>query len=297
MEKRFFLFFCGFLMLSSLGSAQVIDPPSTRPMDRPWEKIHTPNRKRPVPYPTVREADVVWAKRVWRVIDLREKQNLPLFYPKTPVRDRKSLASVLIDAVTVPQQEGPFGTNYLTAYTDEDLAERLATTVSDLEERLKFEYRDDSLDASTGITRTVSKFHKIKAEDIVKYYVVEDWFFDKRRSQLDVRIRAISPIYYRFSMVNGIRQPNTDPSALFWVYFPEARYYLVNQESYNPRNDAEWRNYDDIFTKRRFASYIYKVENVYDRTIQEYATGLDALLESERVKSEIFQFEHDLWEF
>jgi len=275
--------------------SQVIDAPNKKPMERPWEKIHTPNRKRPVPYPTVREADVVWSKRVWRVIDMREKQNLPLYYPKTPVRDRKSLASVLINAATIPQGETPLGTNFLNTYLDEALGERL-TTVDDVKKRLSFEYRDSFTDAD-GNETTQEKIYEVKAEDIVKYFIIEDWFFDKRRSQLDVRIRAICPVYYRFIMNNNVKQTLTDPSPTFWIYFPEARFYLVNQEAYNPRNDAEWRNYDDMFTKRRFASYIYKVENVYDRMISDYASGLDALLESERVKSEIFQFEHDLWEF
>ncbi|MDO9511297.1 MAG: gliding motility protein GldN [Bacteroidales bacterium] len=280
----------------NFSQAQVIDAPTKAPVNRAWEKIHTPNRKRPVPYPSVREADIIWAKRVWRFLDLREKMNLPLYYPKRPVRDRKSLASVLMDAVSIPQPDRPFGTNYLTAYKDEDFTERL-TTMDEVKKRLVFEYTDDSLDASTGMTATVSKYYDIKPEDIIKYAIVEDWFFDKRRSQLDVRIVAICPIYYKFSMSDGVQQFTDAPSELFWIYFPEARYYLVNQEAYNPRNDAERRTYDELFIKRRFASYIYKVENDYDRTIADYATGLDALLESERVKNEIFEFEQGLWEF
>jgi gliding motility associated protien GldN len=98
-------------------------------------------------------------------------------------------------------------------------------------------------------------------------------------------------------MSNGQKQYLEDPSPTFWIYYPEARFWLVNNEAYNPKNDAEWRTYDDIFTKRKFASYIYKEENVYDRMISDYASGLDALLESERIKSEILQFEQDLWEY
>lgn len=294
MNRKLFLAFLAAIFAFTV-SGQVIDPPNKAPMSRAWDKIHTPNRKRPVPYPPVREADVVWSKRVWRFIDLKEKLNLPLFYPLKPIRDRKSLASVLMDAVSIPSAERPFGSNYLTAYKDEDLSERLGT-LDDIKKLLTYEYTDDSTDAN-GQTVTVQKEYTLKPQDIVKYAVVEDWFFDKRRSQIDVRIRAICPIYYKIAMVNGNAQKMDAPTALFWIYFPEARYVLVNNECYNPQNDAEWRNFDDIFSKRRFSSYIYKVENVYDRLISDYATGLDALLESERIKNEIFQFEQDLWEF
>ncbi len=49
-------------------------------LDKPWVKENTPTR-RVVPYTHVREADVMWHRRVWRTIDLREKINHPLYYP------------------------------------------------------------------------------------------------------------------------------------------------------------------------------------------------------------------------
>jgi hypothetical protein len=52
-----------------------------------------------------------------------------------------------------------------------------------------------------------------------------------------------------------------------------------------------------VFQKRYFASYIIKEDNVFDRSIGDYALGLDALLESERIKNEMFELEHDLWHY
>jgi hypothetical protein len=46
-----------------------------------------------------------------------------------------------------------------------------------------------------------------------------------------------------------------------------------------------------------FQSYIVKETNLYDREIDSYKAGVDALLESERIKEKIFNFEHDLWSF
>ena len=74
MKKLFFLIVMFVLVLSSTSiNAQNV-------LDGIYPKEHVLNRK-PIPYPHVREADVMWAKKVWRVIDLREKINLPLYYP------------------------------------------------------------------------------------------------------------------------------------------------------------------------------------------------------------------------
>jgi gliding motility associated protien GldN len=85
---------------------------------------------------------------------------------------------------------------------------------------------------------------------------------------------------------------------LFWVYYPEIRYYLSKQEVFNPNNDAQRISFDDLFTQRRFSSYIFKISNVYDdRAIREYNTGMDAMFEAERIKNWLFEYEHDLWEY
>ena len=87
-------------------------------------------------------------------------------------------------------------------------------------------------------------------------------------------------------------------SPIFWVHFPEARKVLINAEVFNlVKNDAERRTYDDIFWKRMFGSTIVKEANVMNREVSEYMVGLDALLEAERIKEEIFNLEHDLWEY
>jgi gliding motility associated protien GldN len=108
---------------------------------------------------------------------------------------------------------------------------------------------------------------------------------------MDVRIIGLAPVYEIEK--NGEKRRET----MFWIYFPEARFIFANAEVFNKSNDAERRTFEDIFWKRRFSSYIYKESNVYERKISEYKTSLDALLEAEKIKEDIFVFEHDLWEY
>ena len=132
------------------------------------------------------------------------------------------------------------------------------------------------------------------SSDIVRYVLKEDWFFDKQRSMLDVRIIGIAPVVLA---INPESKEVVGLKKLFWLYFPECRKVFNNSFVYNPNNDAQRMSFDDLFRKREFSSFIEKESNVYDRSVGPNWTGIDALLESERIREEIFTFEHDLWHF
>ena len=66
---------------------------------------------------------------------------------------------------------------------------------------------------------------------------------------------------------------------------------------FNPGNDGDLGTWEDLFERRFFSSYIYKESNVYNRRIQDYLQGVDILLEADKIKQEIFNYEHDLWSY
>jgi gliding motility associated protien GldN len=258
-------------------------------LDGIYVREHNPTRQI-IPYAFLREADVLWAKRVWEVIDLKQKINLPLKYPReADTKDRKSLIEVFMDAI----EEGS-----LTAYTVNDDE---FTTPMTLEEFKKIggagmdtiQVTDPDppyLTRDSAVTRTFSR------DKVIGYRLKEDWFFDKQRSVLECRIIGIAPLMWDEDDQGNIRE-GAIMRPLFWVYYPEARKQLVNTEAFNRGNDTERRTFDDIFQKRMFNSYITKESNVYNRRIDDYKTGLDALLESDRIKTEIVNLEHDMWEY
>ena len=261
--------------------AQVLDPVFP---DQVFLRENTRTRK-PIPYTYLREADVMWSKRVWRTLDLREKFNHPLYYPESRINDRRSLFDVIKDALLAGE---------ITAFDNMDDEFKIKMSKAAVEATfVSWDSTNQTEDPNNPGTFILAPLKtELNSNNIKAYWMKEDWFFDKQRSVMDVRILGLCPMKEK---ADPITLEIVGYMPLFWVYFPQCRPVFAKAEVYNTKNDAERRSLDDIFWKRMFASYIHKESNVYDRTIPSYYTGLDALLESDRIKNDIFVMEHDLW--
>ncbi|NEU08703.1 gliding motility protein GldN [Flavihumibacter sp. R14] len=257
--------------------------PVDRPLDGYYKKSNILNAK-VTPYANLRELDVMFSKRVWREIDLRDKMNMVFASPKGRLID------VIMDAVMAGE---------LTAYdataTKEDVNGDEFSTVLKPEDAMS-KFADSVLvpifDSEGNQTGTTVKPGEFNADSIVKFRIKEDWIFDKQRSVFEPRIIGIAPMM----KVKAAGQVFDDQPA-FWIYFPEVRQILVTKEVVNRRNDATGLSYDDVFMKRLFASYIVKESNPEDLRIKDYAQGIDKLQESERIRKELMNREHDLWSY
>jgi gliding motility associated protien GldN len=239
-------------------------------------------QRRFIPYTYLREGDVTWEKRVWRELDMREKQNQQLYYPTTPVIGRISFLQVLFKHILSGE---------IIAFRDDEFLEPLETSVIrnkivkiDTVERI-----DILADGTEVPTKVPTSDSTWMFEKFRRLRLKEDWFFDKQKSVLEVRILALG-IYTYDEEKEATREQ-------FFVYFPACRPFFAKHEVYNAKNDAERRTFEDIFWKRQFSSVAIKESNVFDRGINEYSKGIDALLESDRIKNDIFRWEHDLWHF
>lgn len=236
--------------------------------------------KEVLPWEPVREADIMWRKRIWRVIDVREKLNLPFMYPE------ETFISILLKGVqdTV---------NGIKAYrTDDDkfsykLTSQEVSTMGSSVDTIQ------QVDPVTYETKLKIVVNKLNPEDIKRFRIKEEWFFDKQYSTLKVRILGIAPLKDETDEAGNFLYEK----ALFWVRYPDCREYLARHKVFMEGNDANPMSWEDLFELRRFSSYVYKESNVMNRRLQDYMQGMDLLLEGEKIKQEIFNFEHDLWSY
>lgn len=249
---------------------------------------------KPLVYGYVHDRDVLMGKTTWEIIDLSEKINFALYFPIDTANigsDRRSLYDVLTKAIKNGKITEVYTDSYFnTKKSIEDIQgslSRIDTTDAGREQ----------INAGAQISPEYILKQDLTAQDVSKYKIKGYWYFDKRQSELKYRLLGICPMTPDVFTMNSDEK---DYIELFWVFFPAAREVLHEAKAFNDKNSAMPVSFDQILNSRRFNSVIYKEENVYgDRAIDEYMkdNAQNQLLESERVKEKIRNFEQDMWNY
>lgn len=255
------------------------------------------NNSSPIAYGYVDDRDILWQKTVWETIDLDERINFPYYYPTINngllSSTRKSLFRILIDNIN----SGDITEIYSDSYFNDKL------TAEDLEERLISKKLSPSgiekSNSGEQVTENDYDIYKIETDKVVQYRIKGTWYVNKRLGELKYRLLGIAPVAPDVSTLSDGPAAMADALVpLFWVWFPDARKALNNNQVFNSKNSSQLITFDNMLNSRRFNSVIYQEENVYeDRAVNQYIyeDALRQLLESERIKSEIRDFEQDLW--
>ena len=224
------------------------------------------------------ERDILWSKIVYEKIDLNEKLNFPLLFPvndETYEKNRKSLWRIL--------KENIINKRITELYFDRNDNFKDKMSYNDVMEVVSF---------TELINGVPTPPEELKSIDITAYRIKGMWYFDKRQGEMKYRLLGLMPVGKNLKDDDG--KNNTD---LFWIWYPSLRKILHKEMVFNEKNNANRISFDQLLISRRFSSYIYKEDNLYgDRPISSYKDkGLQSILESERIKKEILDFEQDMW--
>ncbi len=282
------------IAMFSYGQANILNAGEPAQIGKKTEEQIKNDHDNPLDYGYVDERDVLWAKTTWEIIDLDERVNFPLYYPidtNNIGSNRRSVYDVLLSNITSGKIKNLYSDSYFTE----------TRTLKDLEPTLtKIDTTDlgyEQYNAGEGVDPQYINKRDITSADISEYRIRGYWYFDKRQGELKYRLLGIAPVA---PDVNFIDDDEPDMVPLFWIWYPDVREALHNAKAFNRKNTSMPFTYDHILNARRFNSIIYKEDNIQgDRAIKDYVVdnSLMQLLESERVKESIRNFEMDMWSY
>lgn len=329
MKCRNFLIVIAFIATSTATFAQSnllnAKTPSEIGKKTPAQLIS--DNDKPLPYGYVHDRDVLLGKTTWEVIDLDERINFPLYFPidtNSVGKDRRSLFDVLLKGIKSGKITEVYVDSYFnTKKTYKDMLNSLKyvdTTDPGREEInnnrdlyypkaaapiVKKDKKGNVISSTPGGTTQIAKVldaqfintNYLSADYVSQYKIKGYWYFDKRQSELKYRLLGICPMTPEAKDKDA---DNPECIELFWIYFPSVRDILNDANSFNDRNSAMPISFDHLLNSRKFNGVIYQEENVYgDRSIEKYMkeNSQMQLLESERVKDKIRDFEQDMWNY
>jgi gliding motility associated protien GldN len=245
----------------------------------------------PLAYEDIREDDAVYMVKVWREIDTREKINLPFRYAAVEDNGSQRFISILLKAI----KDGD-----VTAFSGDD--DRFTTPITADDAMNAFGGGSDTskvYDSDGNVVAYQVRAKAVDPDSIYKFRIKEEWIFDKESSRMFVRILGIAPVIpYRLS--TGDIVANSD-RPVWWVYYPDLRPILAKYEVYNPKNIGAQMTWEELFESRMFSSYIVKssIDNPYDLPLSAVYPNntLFRLLEGEKIKNKIFNYEQSLWSY
>lgn len=294
--NQFLIGVFGFLFtVASYGQTNILNAKSPDEIGKlSGAGLEVKKKSKPLPYGYVDDRDVLWSKNTWEVIDLDERVNFPMYYPidtNNIGSNRRSLYDVLMTGI----RSGKIKNIYADSYFNEK------RTLQDISAAIsKIDTTDlgvEQYNAGEEIDQQFIDRRDITSADISMYHIRGYWYFDKRMAELKYRLLGIAPVA---PDVNFIDDEEPDLVELFWVWFPDARDILHEAEAFSGSNTSQSISFDHLLNARRFNAVIYKEDNVQgDRGVSDYITNnaFMQLLESERIKEQIRNFEQDMWNY
>lgn len=263
------------------------------------------NKVTPLSYGYVDERDVLKSVYVWEVIDLNDKVNQPFYYNNTNAfsRQNKSLYTILL--------EGALNGEFTEVYDDENFTTKL--DADGIKRKLSYEViADEALDI-------IESGRPLTPEEVIRYTDVYEttndkvrmikmmgmWFIDKRDGQLKYRPLGIAamgpdPTFTAQKARGLIMSDEEELVDLFWIFYPDAREVLANNEVYNRKNQSADLSFDDLLNARRFSSVIYKSSaGLGEGLIKDYVprNAEEQIEESNRIKGQILAMENEMWNY
>lgn len=198
------------------------------------------------------DADLSYMREIYRQLDLTKAQNTPLYYPEDVIDGQENLFRIILNLVVdgrIPAYEYLDGREVFT--------DKYKVNVADMLERFGI-YAQEAKGSTEKKPKFVIEEADVPTGQVLNYYIIEKWEFDRRSNRMKTRVEAICPVLNRDGDFGGeTRYP------MFWVKFDNIRPYLSQQYVFlDDDNNLARYSLDDYFNLGMYDGEIYKTRNL-----------------------------------
>ncbi len=233
------------------------------------------------------ESELQWMRVMYRELDLTKDENGALYYPDEPVEGQENLFRIIMKHLA----DGSLGAyEYLDgreAFTDQ-----YRVKMRDVLDRFHILYTDAKGSTEKNPRFTIEEAD-VPASEVLSYYIIERYEFDKRQNRMRTVVEAVCPVLHRSGDFGGeaIRYP------MFWVRYADLRPYLSTQSIFiDDDNNLPSCTYDDFFQLALYKGDIYKTRNLKNRSLLQIHPDPDELAHArDSIQNRLDTYEQKLW--
>lgn len=233
------------------------------------------------------DSELQWMRVMYRQLDLTKDANAALYYPDEPIEGQENLFRIILRQMA---------DNRLSAYEYLDgrevFSDDYKVKMRDVLDRFHILYTD-AKGSSEKNPKFVIEEADVPASEVLTYYIIERWEFDKRSNRMRTRIEAICPVLHRAGDFGGeaVKYP------MFWVKYDELRPYLSTQNIFtNDDNNLATCTYDDYFQLGLYNGEIYKTRNLRNKSLMQLHPDPEELAHAQdSIQKRLESYEDKLW--
>ena len=235
----------------------------------------------------VSDADLTWMRIIYRSLDLTKVENMALYYPEEPTENQENLFRIIMRLLA---------NNQIAAYEYLDgreiFTDKYKIKVKDMLDRFHILY-SDAKGSSEKNPKFIIEESDVPSNEVLSYYVLERWEFDRVSNNMKQRVEAICPVLHRSGDFGG--EPIKYP--MFWIKFDALRPSLSQQYIFtDDDNNLPKYNYDDFFNLAMYDGEIYKTRNLKNKSMMQLYPDPDDLKRAQdSIQNRLENYDKNLW--
>lgn len=232
------------------------------------------------------DADLQYMREIYRQIDLSKDQNTPLYFPEDIIDGQKNLFRTILELVVsgkVPAYEYLDGREVFT--------DKYQLKVNDMLDRFGIYYTTGKGHSDRNPNYVIEEAD-VPTTQVLNYYIIEKWEFDKRTHRMRTRVEAICPVLNRTGDFGGeAKYP------MFWVKYDQLRPWLAQQYVFlTDDNNLPQYSLDDYFNLGMYDGEIYKTKNLRNQSMmQMYPDPDDLARAQDSIDNRLKNYGKNLW--